>query len=347
MKNRVRLALGLLLSLLFLYMAMRGIDWGELRELFRTADYRYLALAFLVIGFTSWIRALRWHLLARRDPGAPVGVLFHLVNIGYFFNNILPAKAGEVVRVYLAGRRFRGGYGQAASTLLVERLLDVLSVVVILVILLPIIDIPEWARRGGLLFGLAAVGGTIALLVIARIGTRAVDWVWRWLERVPVLGRPGIKMAFANLVDGFGVLLEWRTLIGILLTTALIWLGYTTLNYLMLFVFRMETLPYSAAALVVVATGFGMVLPSSPGAIGVFEWAGVQALAVFAVDQSTAFGYTLGLHLFTNLTLILLGLVGLVSQGLSYSRISYAVSTARPAGPVADDAESAGDTSIA
>jgi glycosyltransferase 2 family protein len=343
MKGKLRVALGLLLSLLFLFLAMRGIDWEQLGQLFRQADYVYLIAAFVLIGGLSWVRALRWRLLAQRDPGADLPTLFHLVNIGYFFNNILPAKAGEVVRVYLSGRRFTGGYGQAASTLLVERLLDVLSVVMVLVLLLPVIDIPDWARQGGLLFGAAAIGGTMALLIIAQVGTRAVDWVWQWVGRIPLLGRPGVKATFAHLVDGFRVLLDWKTLPLILLTTAVIWFGYALLNYLMLLVFRLNALPFSAAALVLCATGFGMVLPSSPGAIGVFEWAGVQALAVFAVDQSTAFGYTLGLHLFTNLTLILLGIVGLVSQGLSYARISRVVSEGTATGdastPVMDDTE--------
>ena len=132
---------------------MRGIDWVQLLDLFSTASYGYLVLAFLLIVTISWVRALRWHLLTRRDSGVDLRTLFHLVNIGYFFNNVLPAKAGEVVRGYLAGRRLTGRYGQAASSLLVERLLDVLAVVVILLLLLPVIAIPEWVRNGGLVFG--------------------------------------------------------------------------------------------------------------------------------------------------------------------------------------------------
>ncbi|MHB1318682.1 MAG: lysylphosphatidylglycerol synthase transmembrane domain-containing protein [Anaerolineae bacterium] len=337
MRSRVRLILSLFLSLLFLYLAMRGIDWVQLLELFSTASYGYLALAFLLIVVISWVRALRWHLLTRRDSGINLRTLFHLVNIGYFFNNVLPAKAGEVVRGYLAGRRLTGRYGQAASSLLVERLLDVLAVVVILLLLLPVISIPEWVRSGGLVFGAIAIAGTVTLLIIARVGVRAVEWVWRWAGRLPIVGRPAVKSAFTELVSGFGVLLNWRILVPVLMTTAGVWLGYATLNYLMLFVFRMSYLPFAAAALVLCATGFSMMLPSSPGAMGVFEWAGVQGLLVYSVEQSAAFGYMLGLHLFTNLVLILLGGIGMVSQGITYAHVKEVVAAGGAATDVASE----------
>ena len=319
--TRVRLAIGILLSLAFLYLAMRGIDWARLAQLLSAASYGYLFLVVILIVVISWVRAIRWRLLTRRDPGVDLTTLFHLVNIGYLFNNILPAKAGEAVRAYLAGRKLTGKYGQAVSSLLVERLLDVLAVVVVLVLLLPVIAVPEWVRNGGLVLGIVAIGGTVALLAIARVGPRAVEWVWRWVGRLPVVGRPGVKTAFEELVTGFGVLLEGRILMPVLLATGGVWFGYAMLNYLMLYVFRMNHLPFAAAALVLCTTGFSMMMPSSPGAMGVFEWAGVQGLLVFAIDQSAAFGYMLGLHLFTNLVLILLGIVGMISQGVTYAHV--------------------------
>lgn len=336
MKNRIRLALGLALSLLFLYLAMRGVDWRELGGLFRAGEYLYLIPVFLLIAAISGVRAVRWHLLMERDPGLTVSSIFHLVNIGYLFNNILPAKAGEAVRGYLAGRRLAGGLGQAVSTLLIERLLDVLAVVVLLAAFLALrpIPLPEWAVRGGALLGVGAIAGMVALLVIARIGERAVDWLWRFVGRIPLVGHPKLRAGLLNLANGFAVLAHPQRLLPVLLTTAAIWLGYAAMNWLMLVVFGMEGLGLGAAALVLCFTGLSMVVPSSPGAIGPFEWAGIQALALFGVEQSASFGYTLGLHMFTNIALIALGLVGLVNQGISYSRITQAMAqTGAPEAP--------------
>ena len=323
-----RLALGVVISFVFLYFAMRHIQWVDLWRLFRKASCLYVIPAFLLLMLINWIRAYRWRVLMYPDRQLSLPRLFRYVNIGYFFNNVLPAKAGEVVRGYLTGRVLAGGIGHAVSTLLIERLLDVLTLVVFLIVLLPFIDLPNWAARGGLVLGVAAIGGTVVLLVLHRFGQKGVDWVWRIVGRLPVVGHPRLRSVLLNLVEGFGVLATGKLLPGIVISSLLIWCGYGSLNYLFLAVFRMTDLSFSAAALVLVATGLSMVVPSSPGAMGVFEWAAVQALAVYGVQQSVAFGYALGLHTFTNVALIVVGLVGLMREGLSYTSIREAVGQA-------------------
>jgi len=321
MKARLRLILGIIISLVFLYLAMRKIDWNELWTLFRTGNYLYLAPALLILVAINIVRAYRWRLLMYPDLHLPLTRVFRLVNIGYFFNNILPAKAGEIVRAYLVGREITGGIGQSLSTLLIERLLDVLTVVVLLVILIPFVELPAWATKAGLIFGSGAILGTAALIVLSRLGERGLEWVWRWVGRIPIIGHPKLKAALRNLLEGFRVLTVWRLLPGILGGSALIWFGYASFNYTLMLAFRMENLPFAAAGLVLCATGFSMVLPSSPGAMGVFEWAAVQALAVYGVGQSQAFGYALGLHVFTNVALIVFGLIGFLREGVNYGAI--------------------------
>jgi hypothetical protein len=321
MKRRLRLLVGIAVSLLFLYLAMRDIQWDELGRLFQTASYLYLIPALIITLVNNWIRAYRWRLLMYPDTHLPVRHVFWIVNVGYLFNNILPAKAGEVVRGYLVGREISGGLGQAVSTLLIERLLDVLAVVVILVALIPFVALPPWLAQGGTLFGAAAIGGTILLLVLARIGDRGVDWVWRLVGRLPLVGDIRLKQAMHNLVRGLRVLTLPHLLPRILISSAAIWVGYASMAYVFLAVFHMAYLPIGAALLVLCATGFGMMVPALPGGMGVYQWAAVQALAMYGVEQSAAFGYALGMHIFTILVLNALGLAGMVIQGLSYGNI--------------------------
>jgi uncharacterized protein (TIRG00374 family) len=321
MKNRRRLVFGILISLVFLYLAMRNIRWSELWQSFREADYLYLIPALLILVLINWVRAYRWRLLMYPDTHLPLGKVFWLVNIGYLFNNILPAKAGEVIRGYLVGRELSGGLGQALSTLLIERLLDVLTLVVLLVVLIPFVELPVWAMQGGLLFGGAAIAGTLVLLVLSRYGDKGVEWALRLMRRIPLVGHPKIESGLRNLIGGFGVLWKGHLLPGIVVGSGLIWLGYALFNYTLMAVFNLTHLPFSAAALVLCATGFSMVVPSSPGAMGVFEWAAVLALAVYSIGESPAFGYALGLHTFTNVALIIFGLVGMMREGLSYAHV--------------------------
>ena len=222
MKNQRRLIIGILFSVAFLYLAMRHIEWGELWALFREANYLYLIPAFFLLFSVSWVRAYRWRLLMYPESSVALGRMFNFVNIGYFFNNVFPAKAGELVRAYLAGQTISGGIGQALSSLLIERLLDVLCVVVLSVILLPFVSLPAWVMKGGILLGGGALLGALALVILSRFGERGIAWAWRFLGRVPVVGHERVRAVFQNLVRGFEVLTVWKLFPGIVLSSALV-----------------------------------------------------------------------------------------------------------------------------
>lgn len=320
--RQLRLIVGIAFSLLFLYFALRKIEWTQLWESLLDANYLYLIPGLLLLIAINWVRAYRWRLLMHPDTHLPLTRIFRIVNIGYFFNNILPAKAGEVVRGYLIGNMLSGGIGQALSTLLIERLLDVLAVVVFLLILIPSVNLPAQATQGALLFGAVAIGGTIVLLVLSRFGGRGVDWVWRFVGRIPLIGHPKVEAATRNLIEGLGVLTIGKLLPGILVGSVLIWVGYALFNYVILLAFdELAHLPFSAVVFVLCATGLSMIVPSSPGAIGVFEWAAIQALLFYGVSQDLAAGYAFVLHIFTLVSMIIFGLIGLVREGLSYAQV--------------------------
>jgi glycosyltransferase 2 family protein len=113
MKGRLRLILGIVISVLCLYYVVRGIDPRKLWETFRQVNALYLVPALIVLVALLWVRAYRWRLLMYPDEHIPLARLFSIVNIGYLFNNIIPAKVGELVRAYLVGRMVPGGIGQA------------------------------------------------------------------------------------------------------------------------------------------------------------------------------------------------------------------------------------------
>lgn len=326
-KLRWRLILGIGVSVLCLYLVVRGIDWSKLWSVYRTADYWFLLPAILVILGCSYARARRWKLLIAPAERISVTRLFHIVNIGYLFNNLLPAKVGELVRAYLVGRIVEGGFAKALSTLIVERLLDVLCVVILLVILIPFVALPAWATRAGLIFGAAAILGVTMLVVLARFGERGLNWVWRYLGRLPLIGKPRVRGWLANLIAGLVPLTKLRLVPGIALWSLVLWFGYALLNYTLLAAFRMTaSVSFAVSAFALCATGFGMIVPSSPGAMGVFEGAVVLAFGLYGVDASQAFAYAFGLHMFTNLALIVLGLIGLRAESLNFGQISRQVS---------------------
>ncbi|MEA3407036.1 MAG: lysylphosphatidylglycerol synthase transmembrane domain-containing protein [Chloroflexota bacterium] len=321
LKRRARLLVGIVVSLICFYFALRIVDLAKVWETYRGANYWYLLPALGMLIVISWARARRWRLLMYPNDQVPLERLFSIVNIGYLFNNILPAKAGELVRAYLAGRVLPGGVPQTLSTLLVERLLDVLMVVVLLVALFPFVTLPLWIMRAGLLFGGIAVGGAVFLVLLARLGDRGLEKLWGFLARLPLVGHPRVKEALRNVLKGLRVLSVGKFLPRIILWSLSIWLGYGIFNYLIMAAFRMTYLPLLSAFVVLCATGFSMMVPSSPGAFGPFEAAVVLALSLYGVAESAAFGYGFGLHAFTNISLIVLGLWGLRQESVSFSAV--------------------------
>jgi hypothetical protein len=161
------------------------------------------------------------------------------------------------------------------------------------------------------------------LVVLARFGERGLNWLWRYVGRLPVVGKPRVRGWLANLIAGLKPLTKLRLLPGIALWSLALWFGYALLNYTLLAAFRMTaSVSFAVSAFALCATGFGMIVPSSPGAMGVFEGAVVLALGLYGVDASQAFAYAFGLHMFTNLGLIALGLVGLRTESLSFGQVS-------------------------
>jgi len=316
-RRHAQVLLGLGVSAACLYYLLVSIDLGELWRTFLGGNYLYLLPALVLLVLINMARAVRWRILLGPQEALGLMRVFDVVNIGYLFNNVLPAKAGEVVRAFLVGRVAEGGIGQAASTLVVERLLDVLTVVVLLLVLLPFVSLPVWVSRAGVTFGVVSVAATIALVVLARYGERGLDWLWRIVRRIPLVGRPAVRGFLGDVLAGFAVLTDGRVFLRVVFWSGLIWMGYAIFNYVLMAVFAM-TLPFVAAATVLCATGFSMVLPSSPGAVGPFEYAAMLALSVFDVAESPASAYAFGLHIYTNVVLIILGLLGLYRAGLSF-----------------------------
>jgi len=264
MKSRLRLIVGIVISLVCFYFALRIVDLGKVWQTYRGANYWYLLPALCLLIVISWARARRWRLLMYPNNELPLGRLFSIVNIGYLFNNILPAKAGELVRAYLAGRMLPGGVPQTLSTLLVERLLDVLVVVALLAVLLPFVALPLWIVRAGRLFGLLAIGGTMVLVLLGRIGDRGLENLWGILGNLPLIGHPKVKEALRNVLKGLRVLSVGKLLPRVVFWSLFIWLGYGIFNYLLMAAFRMAYLPLLSAFVVLCATGFSMMVPSSP-----------------------------------------------------------------------------------
>lgn len=293
--KRLLLWAGLGVSALFAYLSVRGVHWGEVSHALRTSHYVWLVPSFAVLAVAVLVRGLRWRYLFVRETRPPFGPVMASLLVAYFFNNVLPARAGEAARVVALNQRAGTSRAEAAATVVVERAFDVLSLLVLLFVGLPWFPHVTWLKAAvAVAIGLVA-GMLAAIVVLARWGERPLRFALRPAARLPFFSGERVEWAAANLAQGAAGLRRPRLAAAAFAWTTLSWLLVAVSMWLTMRAFDLGLSP-AAGLLVVVAVNLAMILPSSPAAVGVFEAATLVALKAYGISDSRALSYALVLH---------------------------------------------------
>jgi uncharacterized protein (TIRG00374 family) len=288
--------IGIAISCGALFLAFRGLHWGEVGDAMADANYGLLVLAVCLLLVAIYLRAVRWAVLFRPRRGMRVVSLVGTINVGYALNNILPLRVGELARAYLIGEAEQLSTARALSSIVVERTLDTVTVVALLMVTLPFIDAPAWARGPALLVGLGFLILAVLLATLSAARARAmrvVGWAVRFL---PERFRAPTEEAADAAIEGLAVLRRPADMAQAAAWSAAAWLTSAAVAYVVMQAYDLD-LPITAALFVIAATSLGMVVPSSPGYIGVFHAIAIESLVnVFDVDRSQAATYALTQH---------------------------------------------------
>ncbi|MER2598783.1 MAG: lysylphosphatidylglycerol synthase transmembrane domain-containing protein [Caldilineales bacterium] len=319
---------GLGLSLVCLLLALADIHLQTLAVALRSASPVWLLAAAASVLVTGWAKAWRWRLLlypAAMQPGeAPRVGLARLSSIwlaGTGINLALPVpRAGDLLRVYLAGEAGAPSKSLVLGTIAVEKLLDTLMLAVCLAGLLLLMVLPaELAQRQTSTFVVAAGMALLTALLLWQ-HQRLIAAAGRLLRHLP-RGR-SILASLENGVQGLSALRQPRPLLGLALLTLAIWALSAASNVL---VFRALALPpsWTASLFLLVVLQVGVSLPSTPGKIFVFQLLCRWALSVFAVGPDLAVAYGILLYLVAPLLLMLVGALALAVEGWRLGRVPH------------------------
>lgn len=302
-----RLWLGLALSAGSIAFLIRSINPADVWGALQSANYLLVVPSIALVFFTMLFKAFRWQLLFG-STRPRVRKLFSALLVGYMANAILPARLGELVRAYNLGQNGQVSTSQALSTIVVEKVLDVGTVLLILVILIPFASLPSWAFGMGLAGAALACALVIVVALLASLGERVVEPVSRLLERAPLVSRLPVKGQLVSFVRGFSALKDRHLIIPVALWSILVWAGAAAINYVMLLAF----FPHAtllAALFVLAVTNLGMAVPSAPSYIGVFHYLVVISLAAFGLDHSLSLSYAIVVHAATFGSFVIAGLI--------------------------------------
>nr|MBN1228182.1 flippase-like domain-containing protein [Anaerolineae bacterium] len=317
---------GLIISAVFLYLSLRRANLDAMLEAFRSARYQYILLSLLVVIFSVFIRAIRWSVLTQGRLS--IGDAFWLFNIGFLVNNLLPARIGEISRAMLAGQRPAMHFSSALSSIVVERLFDMVAVVVMLGIVLIVLPLPSWATGAGALMGAIAITGIIILAIAAQkpmIILNAGSWILAILPRV---NREKAREFLTPFVEGLGGVADLKTFILGAFWTAVAWLLSGFGGWLMLLAFW-EAVPLAIGNLAIAAAGLGIAVPAAPSGVGPFEAAVIGVLTAANYEADTSRSYAFTLHAANFLVTTVLGLIGLLREGVSFGQITRDAQTAK------------------
>lgn len=302
---------GVGISVVFGWFAVRGVKIGAAWGALRSTNYWWLVPSLAALAISVFLRVVRWQVLFRPDRRPPLAVLAKATLLGYFFNSILPVRAGEAARI-VALKHYAGtSRAETTATVVLERVFDVSSLIVLL------FAFAAWLPRVSWLAPAAAVAGACVLIVVLLVFAvrhlpgRPMPAVLKLLSRLPGLREETVLRLTDNAVHGLATLARPRQALIALAWTFMSWWVLALSFWFLMIGFDLELSPF-AGLLVVIATGLAFIIPAAPAAVGVFEAAGLASLSAYGVQRSHAFAYVLSLHLlnfvpFVGAGLLLLG----------------------------------------
>ncbi len=318
--------LGVLISLIFIWLALRGLRldefWGAVQE----ANYWWLLPGIAVYFVGMWVRAWRWHYLLKPIKEIPTNRMFPITTIGYMGNNVYPARAGEVLRAVVLKRKEAVSVSASLATIIVERIFD--GVVMLAFVFINLPELAKLTSSSGFVgniqqvavLGTAVFLGALGIFLLAAMFPPLTARVGLWLIEHLMPKRLHTKMIglMNRFLDGLASLRSPVNVLMVFLTSVIIWLLETGKYWFVMHAFDFNV-SFFALMLMNGIVNLATTIPSAPGYIGTFDAPGIAVLTAYGVNQATAAGYTLVLHVALWLPITLLGAYFLAREGIQWS----------------------------
>ncbi|MGE0159372.1 MAG: lysylphosphatidylglycerol synthase transmembrane domain-containing protein [Gemmatimonadales bacterium] len=303
-KHWGKLVAGLVITIVLLWFALNDVDFGELWANIRGGNPWLLLAAVAVATFGFFIRALRWNvLLAPVKPDTRLRSRFAGVSIGFMANNVLPARVGEFARAYAFSRMEPVTASAAFGTLVVERFMD--GVVLLLFLILPIFSagFPEGGALSGGAGGTVLRAGVIAVVIVLLVLIVLAAWPRAFARAAHAVAGYMPKSLSAPMLAGLDAFLGSITImrnpkllaLGFLWTLGF-WAWHGVSFWLAMLAFDIHT-GFMSAIFTEALVGFGVALPAAPGFFGTFHFSANVALSdVYGVPEAQSLAFAFGYH---------------------------------------------------
>ncbi len=316
---KARVVLGIVISAVFIYFAFKKVDLNEAWQVAKSADYLWVFPAVIAMLLSHWFRALRWRYLLEPVKQTKIHPLFSALMIGYAANNIFPLRMGEFLRAYAIGKSQGISKTSAFATVLVDRLLDILSLLLIMAITVYWFPLPENIAKGAYVIS----GGTIGVIVFIVLLMQKTEPTLAFLERVlPSKLYEHLQKVVRSFLQGFMVFKKSDHYLVIISLSIGVWLLYALVVYFSFFIFdfhEIHGLDFVRGLVVLVIISVGLMIPSSPGFVGTYHWFCVLSLGLFAVPKNEAVSFAVISHAMNTIPITIVGLLYFWKENLRFA----------------------------
>ncbi len=312
--------IGLLISLIFLYLSLRKIDFNDILQIFSHSNPSTIIFIILVAFTGRVIQTFRWYLLLHFTDKRNLRDTFNYLNIGYLINNILPARIGDFAKSYLWAKKVQVSQTDTLASVIVERLFDLAGMGLVFLMALLILNLPLYVLKGGIiLIGLCFFGFT-GLLLLAKNNSKVSHFQNKYRNK-NILNWILSKTNKLSIYSSF--LSNIKLTLGLFVLTILVWFTYLFSGYLIIEDLHPSQFSWHTATVSLLFISISFIIPSTPGNIGVYQYACILAFEITNVGYSReeAFVFSLISQLPVYFLSIFLGLYSYYSEGLKFSKL--------------------------
>ncbi|MDP6924263.1 MAG: lysylphosphatidylglycerol synthase transmembrane domain-containing protein [Candidatus Scalindua sp.] len=332
-KKKIMLLAGILISIICSWLFVRKIEWSSLGIAFSEAKYIYIFPTIMIMFASFYIRTIRWEVLISPVKKVSVLNLFSVNMIGFMANNVLPARLGEFIRPVMVARKEKIGVSASFATVAIERVFDILGIIVIASLLfcfLPsdisqntnsltvIHQLKKWSAIMAFL-GICAIAILFLLSLYPKKAGAAFE---KLLFIFPHYLRDKLVNLLHSFISGLQVFDHKTKLLWVGMLSIIIWLLNVASIYVLCYSFDIG-LSCAGSCFVTVCIALAVALPQAPGFIGVFHIATQKSLDVFGVGLSSAQSFAILLWAVSIIPVTVAGLLFLWREGISFGEISH------------------------
>lgn len=278
MKKRLNLILGLIISAVFIYLAFRRVRPDEILYSLKHANYLLIVPNMAVVLFCMIIRAERWKYLLEPVRPFKTQELFPAVMIGFMANNVLPARLGEVARAYSLGAKTGESRSSIFASIVLERIFDSLSLLSMFWLVILFVPVPPVIKKFGVITLIFNIAIILMLIFLKRKTEPLIKFTLKLFFFLPARFAGKIDHILSRFAAGLNVFKNVHTLSNIVFWSAVLWIITAVSNYFVFMAFGMY--PNIAASFILLLfVAAGVMIPSAPGFVGVFQAATIAAFS--------------------------------------------------------------------